>query len=264
MSELVNEPGSPLFLASLMDVETIIGYNFKNKDLLREALTHHSYKDDVCQSYERLEYLGDSVLNFMITKEHYFLYPKMKSGDLTLLRAANVDTEALARVAFKHGLHKFLRHHDPLLDRRVQELSEGVEEYPLHSHGLIHSPKILADIVESIIGAVYVDTSLSMDETWKVAKKLLQPLTTLENLNLNPVTKLNQACQKMGIKLEYKNLWVEKGDIEIYIGNELIGKGNYKQKKTTARNKAAADAYENLAKQWGLKDDHMDFGQLLT
>ncbi|KAJ0437122.1 putative double-stranded RNA-binding domain-containing protein [Helianthus annuus] len=86
----------------------------------------------------------------------------------------------------------------------------------------------------------------------QVVKNLLQPLTTPENLSLNPMTKLNETCQKMGIKLEYKNLWIETGDIEIYKDNELIGKGNYKKKKTTAKNKAAADAYENLVKLFGI------------
>ncbi|KAJ0441482.1 putative ribonuclease III [Helianthus annuus] len=104
----------------------------------------------------------------MFAKQHYFSYPKMNSGELTWLRAANVDTEALARVAFKHGLHRFLRHEDPSLNERVQELMEGIKEHPLHSHGLINSPKILADIVEAVVGAVYVDTGLSIDETWEV------------------------------------------------------------------------------------------------
>ncbi|KAK9056777.1 hypothetical protein SSX86_024140 [Deinandra increscens subsp. villosa] len=247
MNDSTTESNSPLS-RSLDEAETIIGYKFKNIELLKEAFTHHSCKDDDCQSYERLEYLGDSVLDLLFAKEHYFSYPNMKSGELTQLRAANVDTEALARVAFKHGLHRFLKHEDPSLKDRVEELMEGIKEHPLHSHGLINSPKILADIVEAVVGAVYVDTGLSMDETWEVVKSLLQPLTKPENLSLNPMMKLNETCQKMGIKLEYKNLWIETGDIEIYKDNELIGKGNYKKKKTTAKNKAAADAYDNLVK----------------
>ncbi|KVI10671.1 Ribonuclease III domain-containing protein, partial [Cynara cardunculus var. scolymus] len=205
---------------SLGKVEEIIGYIFKNKDLLKEAFTHTSNQDDDdgCQSsYERLEYLGDSFLNFMIAKQHYFQYPNMKPGELTQLRAANVDTEALARVAFKHGFHNFIRHQDPLLLGRIQELTEAIKEHPLHSNGLINSPKILADVVESLIGAVYVDTNLSIDDTWEVVKKMLEPLTPWEKLKKNPVTRLNETCQKMGIEVEYKNLWVENGEIEIYL-----------------------------------------------
>ncbi|XP_076929629.1 ribonuclease 3-like protein 3 [Bidens hawaiensis] len=208
MNDSTTESNSTILLPSLNKVETIIGYTFKNKELLNEAFTHNSYKDhgDPQTSNERLEYLGDSVLNLMFAKQQYFSYPKMKSGELTQLRAANVDTEALARVGFKHGLHRFLKHDDPSLNERV-------------------------------------------------VKNLLEPLTTPENLSLNPVKKLNETCQKIGIKLEYKSLWIETGDIEVYKdnkligkGNKLIGKGNYKKKKTTAKNKAAADAYENLIK----------------
>ncbi|KAL4555510.1 hypothetical protein LXL04_038131 [Taraxacum kok-saghyz] len=235
---------------SLKEVEKIIEYEFKNKDLLKEAFTHNSYKDDTtCPSYDRLEYLGDSFLNLMIAKEHYFMYPKLTSGELTRLRAANIDTEALGRATFKHGLHRFLRHHDHLFDERIQELMEGIKEYPLHSTGLIHSPKIFADILESLVGAIYVDTNLSVDTTWEVVKNLLQPLVIPENLNLNPVTRLNEMCQKVGIKTEYKDLWVESGEIEIYVSDKLIGRGKNKNKKTIAKNKAAAQAYENLFKQ---------------
>ncbi|KAK7860672.1 ribonuclease 3-like protein 2, partial [Quercus suber] len=66
-------------------------------------------------SYERLEYVGDAVLNLLFTKEHYSLYPNLSPGPLTRLRAANVDTDKLARVAIRHGLHRYLRHKKPLL-----------------------------------------------------------------------------------------------------------------------------------------------------
>ncbi|KAI3712138.1 hypothetical protein L1987_70687 [Smallanthus sonchifolius] len=148
------------------------GYDFKNKELLKEAFTHASYKTDDCLSYERLEYLGDSVLNHLIAKLHYSLYKNMAPGELTRLRAANVDTEALARAALKHGLHKYLRHRKPLLDGQIEAFMEGVVEYPSHSHGMIDPPKVLADILESLIGAIFVDTGSSMDDTWKVVTTL--------------------------------------------------------------------------------------------
>lgn len=89
-------------LPSLQEVEEIIGYNFNNQDLLEEAFTHVSYGEK-CLSYERLEYVGDSVLNLLITKEQFNLYPNLPPGLLTPLRAANVDTEKLARVAVNHS-----------------------------------------------------------------------------------------------------------------------------------------------------------------
>lgn len=102
---------------NLEEVEEIVGYKFNDPNLLRQAFTHSSYRSEC--SYERLEYMGDSVLNQLITKEHYFLYPELPPGKLTPLRAFNVDTEKLARVAIKYNLHKYLRHRKPLLEGQV-------------------------------------------------------------------------------------------------------------------------------------------------
>lgn len=105
-------------LPSLDEVEEIIGYNFRDRSLLAQAFTHVSCRC-LTSSYERLEYVGDSVLNLLISREDYFAYPDLQPGKLTRLRAANVDTEKLARVAVKHNLHKYLRHEKPLLDGQV-------------------------------------------------------------------------------------------------------------------------------------------------
>lgn len=104
------------------EVQKIIGYDFNDRNLLRQAFTHTSYHKD-CISYERLEYVGDSVLNFMITKEHFSKYPDLPPGLLSPLRAANVDTEKLARAAVKHSFHKYLQHGKPILTRRVSKLT---------------------------------------------------------------------------------------------------------------------------------------------
>lgn len=118
--EETKDPRPPF--PSLDEVEAILGYQFKNKCLLEEAFTHSSYHTDKCFSYERLEYVGDAVLNLLMTNEQYFSYPNLAPGQLTRLRSANVDTEKLARVAIKHGLHRYLRHNKPLLEEQVSLL----------------------------------------------------------------------------------------------------------------------------------------------
>lgn len=76
------------------EVQEVIGYTFKNLKLLFQIFSHISFhREDKCESYERLEFIGDSVLNLVIAKEHYLLYPDLLPGQLTRLRAANVDTE---------------------------------------------------------------------------------------------------------------------------------------------------------------------------
>ncbi|KAM3395237.1 ribonuclease 3-like protein 3 isoform X2 [Capsicum galapagoense] len=243
------------------EVQKIIGYHFNDQNLLQQAFTHPSYHKDYI-SYERLEYVGDSVLNLMITKEQFSRYPNLPPGLLSPLRAANVDTEKLARVAVNHSFHKYLRHGRPILARRVLYLSSPslpldkcylysqiqsfinvLPDYPLHSHGLINAPKVLADVVESTIGAVFIDSNSSIDTTWEVAKTLLEPIITPEMLQTNPVKKLYETCQKHKLKVRVLDMWSHDGSFEVFIDNQMRGKGMCHVKKETALNRAANKAY---------------------
>ncbi|PHU12080.1 hypothetical protein BC332_19010, partial [Capsicum chinense] len=224
------------------EVQKIIGYHFNDQNLLQQAFTHPSYHKDYI-SYERLEYVGDSVLNLMITKEQFSRYPNLPPGLLSPLRAANVDTEKLARVAVNHSFHKYLRHGRPILARRIQSFINVLPEYPLHSHGLINAPKVLADVVESTIGAVFIDSNSSIDTTWEVAKTLLEPIITPEMLQTNPVKKLYETCQKHKLKVRVVDMWSHDGSFEVFIDNQMRGKGMCHVKKETALNRAANKAY---------------------
>uniref|UniRef100_M0ZJ48 Ribonuclease 3 3 n=1 Tax=Solanum tuberosum TaxID=4113 RepID=M0ZJ48_SOLTU len=148
-------------------VEEITGYKFKNPDLLHQAFTHPSVPQNWA-SNDRMEYLGDSVLSLMIAKEHYFAYPDLSSKDLTDLRSVNVDTEKLARVGIKYNLHNHLRCQIQSFNEQVEEFRSATLEYPLHSLGCINPPKVLADIVEALIAAIYIDCNFSIDITWQV------------------------------------------------------------------------------------------------
>ncbi|XP_070037420.1 ribonuclease 3-like protein 3 [Nicotiana tabacum] len=232
-------------LQNIEEVQKIIGYHFNDQNLLWQAFTHPSYDRD-CISYERLEYVGDSVLNLMITKQQFSKYPNLPPGLLSPLRAANVDTEKLARVAVKHSFHKYLRHGRPILTRRIQSFINALPEYPLHSHGLINAPKVLADVVESNLGAVFIDSNSSIDITWEVAKTLLEPIITPEILQTNPVKKLHETCQKHKLKVRVVDMWSHDGSFEVFIDNQLRGKGMCHVKKEIALNRAANKAYNEV------------------
>ncbi|KAH9793350.1 Chitin elicitor receptor kinase 1 [Citrus sinensis] len=230
---------------NLDEVEEILGYRFNNKNLLEEAFTDPSCPERFF-SYERLEYVGDSVLNLLLTKEQFFLYPNLPPGSLTRLRSANVNTEKLARVAIKLGLHKYLRHNKPLLEEQIREFSEAILDYPLHSNGLVDAPKVLADIVESTIGAVFIDCNSSIDIVWKVFKELLKPMISPETLKTHPVTELYEVCQKNKLKVKFVDLWKESTAFHIFIEDQLLGRGAYAPKKEIAHNRAAKDALNNI------------------
>lgn len=236
---------------NLKDVEKILGYSFKNKSLLYQAFTHSSYSKN-CESYERLEYVGDSVLNLMITVKQFTLYPDLPPGCLTPLRAANVDTEKLARVAVRHEFHKYLRHGKPIFSKQIQSFLFALPNYPLHSHGLIAAPKVLADIVESTIGAVFMDSNSSIDMTWEATKSLLEPIITPEMIQINPVTKLFEICQKHKLHVQLVDLWEEAGTYEVFVDNELRGRGACRAKKDVALNRAANAAYVEVVRTLGI------------
>lgn len=161
----------------LVAVEEIIGYTFRNTKLLEDALTHCSVVDAV--SYERLEFLGDVVLGLAISNHLFMAHPSLDPGQLSLLRAANVSTEKLARVAVRHGLHRFVRHSSPPLVDKVTEFVDAVaEEHDVVVYGgLVKAPKILADIVESVAAAVYVDVGFDLQKLWVV--RLINSLFSL-------------------------------------------------------------------------------------
>ncbi|XP_048434652.1 ribonuclease 3-like protein 3 [Pyrus x bretschneideri] len=253
---------------NLEEVEKIIGYKFENKVLLQEAFTHSSFvpAEWSGSSYERLEYVGDAVLNLIFSREQYLLYPDLAPGPLTRLRAANVDTEKLARVAVKHGLYRYLRHRKPLLEEQIRKFMRAISDYPLHSNGLIDAPKNLADIVESTIGAVFMDCK-SIDIVWKVFKNLLEPIIDPKTIKKHPVSQLHEVCQKNNLKLRFVDLWEEKHTVEVFINDQIVGRGTYSLKKEVAQNRAAKDAFDNMWNVIGqekdkVQDPQVDNGQL--
>jgi len=124
---------------NLEKIQTILDYQFKQPDLLGQALTHRSYSSD--KNNERLEFLGDSVLSLVITHHIYQRQPEADEGDLSRIRSSLVKQEALARVARDIGLGDYIY------------LGGG----ELKSGGFRRS-SILSDTLEAIIGAIYLDS----------------------------------------------------------------------------------------------------------
>ncbi|XP_076934209.1 ribonuclease 3-like protein 2 [Bidens hawaiensis] len=197
---------------SIAAVESILRYRFNNKRLLEEALTHSSCKDGL--SYQRLEFLGDSVLALAVSQFFFLSYPEVDAGVLSRLRAANISNEKLARVAVHHGLHKYIRHNKAtvLNDKVCDFLVEVEEEDMVVYGGHIKAPKVLADIVESVAAAVYVDLGLDLLKMWLILKPILEPLVMLDVIlaEPQPITALYEACQKDGKQVDIQ--YSRKGD----------------------------------------------------
>ena len=131
-----------------------LGYSFTQSDLLREALTHRSYS---ASHNERLEFLGDAILNCAITGLIYKCFPDLPEGHLSRLRANFVNQQALSNLALSLQMDKIIR------------LGEG----ELKSGGC-HRPSILADAFEAVVGAIYLDSDYAQAEA--VIRALYLPM----------------------------------------------------------------------------------------
>ncbi|KAL9236287.1 hypothetical protein vseg_010975 [Gypsophila vaccaria] len=230
------------------EVEKILNYKFKNRAHLESALTHSSCTD-AADSYQRLEFVGDAVLGLAFANFVFLAYPSADAGLLSLLRAANISTEKLARVAVRHGLYRYVRHNALPLDLRVREFAlavESEEDTAAVYGGAVKAPKVLADIVESVIAAVYVDCDFNLKLLWQVIRCLLEPIVTLETLPLQPVTMLFELCQKRGLQIDIQH-WrkADRNICSIYVDGKLIATGTSDQKDIAKLN-AAKEALAKL------------------
>lgn len=135
----------------------LTGYdNFRNVRLLEEAFTHPTDLNLRTSSYQRLEWIGDAVLCLAVREWIFDLYPEAEAGKMVLLETPLVANSSLAFLCLKYGLHKLLSHRDQTLPGRIESYSASVLEL---GRGLFSTdpPKCIADIVESLLGAVYID-----------------------------------------------------------------------------------------------------------
>ncbi|KQK19244.1 hypothetical protein BRADI_1g47117v3 [Brachypodium distachyon] len=191
-------------------VERLLQYRFHDRALLELALTHQSFSGGAA-SYQRLEFLGDAALDLAFSDFLYRANPTLGPGELTTLRAANISTEKLARVAVRHDLYPLLRRACPPLDLLVGQFIELVkqeleDDFSTAPYGgcVVKAPKVLADIVEAIAAAVYMDCKSDIEKFWKVTRRLFEPLITVETMHEQPMSMLNELCQKHGMVPQFK------------------------------------------------------------
>lgn len=217
-----------------------IGVQFNDPQLLESALTHRSYVHEhyqiTLQPNERLEFLGDSVLNFLTAEFLYSTFSDRGEGQLTAMRAALVRTGTLARFARKWALGAYLK------------LGKGEE----HSGGR-ERDNLLADAFEAIVAAIYLDQGMD------AARNFLLPLLeadgahmAVHGLRLDDKSRLQERVQsERGVTPKYRTLNVEGPDhsrtytIEVFAGDKVLGTGVGNSKQSAAQD-AARVALEHL------------------
>ena len=175
------------------ELEKILGYHFKDINHLDIAFTHKSFSNEShtgAVSYERYEFLGDAILEFVTSKHLFRKYPDKTEGELTKLRASLVCEYTLSKITKELGFG------DYLYLSHGEELTGGKDR-----------PSILCDLFESVLGAIYLDGG--MREAEKYVKKFL--LTDMENKTTFYDAKsiLQEYAQGLGLKLDYKLISID-------------------------------------------------------
>ena len=220
-----------------MGLEDNIGYKFKNKELLEEALSHTSYANEhKTKSNEKLEFLGDSILEFISSKYIYTHYADLHEGGLTKLRASVVCEDSLYEVAKKIQMYRYIK------------VGSG-ERY---TNGNFNRT-ILADSIEALIAAIYFDGGL--DEAEKFIINNLKDAIEIASKNVGKKdykTVLQETLQKRGeVLIEYRVINQYGPDhnktfeVEVSLNGKVLAKGKGKSKKHAEMN-AAENALKSM------------------
>jgi ribonuclease-3 len=226
-------------LEALSALQDKISYQFHDLDLLNEALTHRSYAHErtggTSRDNERLEFLGDSVLNVIISHLIMERFPHCHEGELTKLRASLVNKKSLARISKNHSINQ------RLLLGKGESLRGGREK-----------SSVISDAYEALIGAIYLDGGF--EKAFGVVERQFSPFLDEGLINDGDFkTKVQQVCQSRFRRLPRYRLSELKGPehdktfgAEIFIDHRSYGYGVGKNKKEAQQN-AAREALKKIS-----------------
>ncbi|KAJ3235477.1 hypothetical protein HDU81_000420 [Chytriomyces hyalinus] len=188
-------------------LEKRMGYQFQNPQLGLQAMTHASHTSGGA-SYERLEFLGDAVLDWLVMQHFFRTYPDLQPEKLSDLRQAAVNNESFCRLSAVYGLHQFVQMSSaPLTAELTTYLTHLAVPGVLAKDPLdvaIEGPKVLGDLFEAIVGAIFLDSGNNLNVVFQVLKPMLAGfLQTCVNPSIvqkSPIRKLHEHLQSLGFR----------------------------------------------------------------
>jgi ribonuclease-3 len=221
------------------ELEKKIGYIFQDKKMIRQALTHSSFanerKINKESDYERLEFLGDAVLELVSSEFLYLTNTEMQEGELTKIRASMVCEQALSFCARDLNLGEYIR------------LGKGEEQTGGRSRA-----SITADVMEALIGAIYLESGLR--EASKFIHRFILSDLEQKQLFYDAKTILQEKVQKKGLDVRYELVREEGPEhdkqffVEAYLGDIKLGHGSGHNKKS-AEQQAAYSALMDMQRK---------------
>ena len=229
-------------MQQIQKIEDKLGIEFKDKNLILRAFTHRSFLNenhDVEKHNERLEYLGDAVLEFLVSKYLFLAYPDRPEGELTSFRSAIVKTDTLAETGRELEFGSFLR------------MSKGEEKT-----GGRQKDYLLANTFEAVLGAIYLDQGMRTADSFLKKVLFIKIENIVENrLDIDPKTRFQELSQDQYRLTPTYELLSEKGPdhnkiftMGVYLGKTEYGQGTGPSKQR-AEEVAAANALVRIRKE---------------
>lgn len=217
------------------------------------------------------------MLDLLITQHLYHSHTDIDPGVLTDLRSAAVSNENFAQAAIRQNLHPHLQHCSGLLRSHITEYEKLLTEADSTTNSMddIKGPKVdskfltafilcltektkrklsfliqaLGDMVESIAGAILIDTKLNLDQVWRVFKPILSPIVTPSSLQLHPLRKLYELCDSLGyfVKETYtKEDTIAHVELSLQLEDVLLVGIGFERSRKAAKHKAARQVLKEL------------------
>ena len=220
------------------EIEKILDYKFKNFELLNEALTHSSIKKNNIKktifNYERLEFLGDRILGFVISDLIFKKFPNFQEGELSIVFQKYTNTKFLSNIAISLGLDKFV----------IVQKGDSLEK----------KDSIMSDLIESIIAAIYIDSNLNNAKLF-IKNKILNNLKIENLIDKHPKTMLQEYSLKNFkiipvYRVKEKSGPDHKPEFKVSVS---INSENYAIGEGPSTQKAQENAAKNLLKKLEFK-----------
>jgi ribonuclease III len=212
------------------EIEGLLDMRVRNVAYYQQALLHKSAVKiyNASQSYERLEFIGDSVLNLIVAKDLFDKYPNEDEGFMTKLRTRIVSGKCLASIAGKMGLQNHIRMNEKAMRQKWNE-----------------NKRILEDTLEALIGAIYLDMGLYYARSFVSRQLELHVNEEYVMMDTNYKDMLMRYTQTNGVELPVYQLYEEDGPnhnkmfvMNVYINGNLLGEGRANNKKQAEQNAA--------------------------
>lgn len=231
--------------------ETIFGYNFNDPSLLVQAFTHASFKSKCTPSYERLEFLGDSILDYLVTQTLLASTPETHwtPGQLTSSRSALVNNTAFARLAIQYSFDLFVLHESMEVHTELARVRLALDDEPnMEFFDMIEFDsvvKLLGDLFESVAGAVYLDSGCSLDTVWNAYYPMMKSSIQkeIETPTKNATATLYETYTGKD-RIRFEKMEIKQGVDSAVVGVKCFIKGfknpfegtglNYRQAKMRA------------------------------